>query len=439
MRRPADPQLGGAHVATRRPRVATQAVTVVGAGVIGAAIALRLREEGLPVVLVDRGSPGCGASFGNMSGIAATEFMPMSRPDVWDKIPRWLLHPDGPIRLRPSYAGKMLPWLARFLWAGRPASVAALEEAGAALCRRAYLDLLPLLQRADLASLLREEGCLNVYASDRELAADSRRVALIKRFGFDCELLDAKALHALEPELSPRLEHALLLPQWRLIEDPYRFTQALVARFCRLGGTVRRHDVVDVAVGGAGIRELICADGTRLTVDTVVVACGAWSGHLAARLREPIPLETERGYHTQIMMPGIALRHSVTQPARAFVVAPVGGGIRVGGTVEMAGLDAPPDMRRARILVRHARAILPRLEARDSSEWMGHRPALPDTIPIIGRSAKWPKLFYATGHGHLGLTLAATTAQLISDLVLERQPPIDMSPYRINRFARLAA
>ncbi|MGQ3294692.1 MAG: NAD(P)/FAD-dependent oxidoreductase, partial [Shinella sp.] len=148
----------------------------------------------------------------------------------------------------------------------------------------------------------------------------------------------------------------------------------------------------------------------------------------------PIPLETERGYHAQIMAPGISMRHSIIWPARAFMVTPTAGGIRVGGTVEMAGLDAPPDYRRAKILVKRAKEALPDLKAEATSEWMGHRPALPDTVPVIGPSAKRRNVLYATGHGHLGLTYAATTGRLIADLVTGATPPIDLKPYRADRF-----
>lgn len=151
-------------------------------------------------------------------------------------------------------------------------------------------------------------------------------------------------------------------------------------------------------------------------------------------LKEPIPLETERGYHTQIMDPGVSMRHSVIWPSRAFMVTPTAGGIRVGGTVEMAGLDAPPDYRRAKVLVKRAKEALPDLQVREATEWMGHRPALPDTVPVIGPSAKRRNVWYATGHGHLGLTYAATTARLMGDIITGVTPPVDMKPYRVDRF-----
>jgi D-amino-acid dehydrogenase len=183
-----------------------------------------------------------------------------------------------------------------------------------------------------------------------------------------------------------------------------------------------------------GTSAVILESGGRIEVDSVIVAAGVYTRDLAAKLGELIPLETERGYHTQIMNPGIAMRYSVIWPHRAFMVTPTAGGIRVGGNVELAGLDAAPDFRRPRVLVRHAQRVLPGLKVEDTSEWMGHRPALPDTIPIISTSSKVPGVFYATGHGHLGLTLAATTAQLIGDMVSGTKPAIDMTPFRIDRY-----
>lgn len=409
-------------------------IAVVGAGIIGATIAFELQRRGRPVVLIDRDEPGCGASYGNMASIAVTEFMPASRPSMWAQMPRWLLDPEGPIHLRPSYLPRLTPWFLRFIAASRPARVKALEAAGAVLCGRVYEDLLPLLSAAGASGMLSEEGCLSLYANDAEFAADRAHIEVVERFGIPHRFLDAPALHALEPAISERIKRAVLFPQNRSVSDPHKLVLAFVQRFRELGGRVETGDVVGFDRPGDRITALRLRDGRRLEVTELVLAAGAFTGRLSKPLGEPIPLETERGYHTQIAMPGIAMRHSIIWPARAFMVTPTAGGIRVGGTVEMAGLDAPPDFRRAKILVKRAREALPNLQTGGASEWMGHRPALPDTVPIIGPSVKTQGVFYATGHGHLGLTYAATTARLMADLVTGARPPIDMTPYRIDRF-----
>lgn len=406
---------------------------VIGAGIVGTAIAHDLQKRGRQVVLVDRDSPGKGASFGNLASIAVTEFMPASRPSIWRQIPGWMLDPEGPVRVQPGYMPRLVPWFLRFIAASRPSKLRALEAQGAALCARALDDTLALLAETGLSDQISDEGCLSLYSDATEFRADRDHIEILERFGFTHDILTGDQARELEPELSPTIGMAVRFPQNRSMKDPYRLVLALAQRFMALGGRIERGEVVGFTRNDA-IREVVLKDGRRLPADAVVVAAGAFSARLCKLLDEPIPLETERGYHTQIMDPGLSMRHSIIWPARAFMVTPTGGGIRVGGTVEMAGLDAAPDYRRSKVTVRRAQTALPNLRCREASEWMGHRPALPDTVPILSASAKTKGVYYATGHGHLGLTYAATTARLMGDLITGAKPPVDLHPYRINRF-----
>ena len=406
---------------------------VIGAGIIGTAIAHDLQKRGQQVMLVDRAAPGRGASFGNMASIAVTEFMPASRPSVWRQIPGWMLDPEGPVRVRPSYMPKLVPWFLRFIAASRPSKLRELEAQGAALCARSLDDTLALLRETGLENQISDEGCLSLYTDEAEFKADREHIEILERFGFPHEVIGRQAIRALEPELSDKIGLAVLFPQNRTMKDPYKLVLALAERFTAMGGRIETGEVTGV-VRGEGVREVVLKDGRRFTADKVVICAGAFSAKLAKMLGEPIPLETERGYHTQIMAPGITMKHSIIWPARAFMVSPTAGGIRVGGTVEMAGLEAAPDYRRSKVTVKRAKEALPNLQCEDFTEWMGHRPALPDTVPILSASAKTKGVFYATGHGHLGLTYAATTARLMGDLITGATPPVDLHPYRINRF-----
>ncbi|MBB4184699.1 D-amino-acid dehydrogenase [Sinorhizobium terangae] len=408
-------------------------IAVVGAGVIGATIAFELQRRGRSVVLIDREGPGKGASYGNMASIAVTEFMPASRPGIWAQMPTWLLDPEGPVRIRPSYLPKLMPWFLRFLAASRPSRVRKLEAAGAVLCRRVHEDLDFLLKAASLSDMLTAEGCLSLYANEAEFRADREHIEVLERFGFRHEVLSGNAIRDLEPAVTSKIEKAVLFPDNRSIRDPYQLVVKLSEKFLSSGGRIEQGEVIGFDHGG-GVKAVRLKDGRSIAASEIVLAAGAFTCKLSRLLGEPIPLETERGYHTQIMAPGISMRHSIIWPARAFMVTPTAGGIRVGGTVEMAGLDAAPDYRRAKVLVKRAKGALPDLRVEKATEWMGHRPALPDTVPIISPSAKHRGVFYATGHGHLGLTYAATTARLVSDLVTGAPPPIDLKPYRVDRF-----
>ncbi|CCV09638.1 D-amino-acid dehydrogenase, FAD dependent [Mesorhizobium metallidurans STM 2683] len=415
-------------------RRALSPIVVIGAGIVGAAIAFELQRRGRDTLVIDRDPPGKGASFGNMASIAVTEFMPASRPGVWAQMPKWLLDPEGPVRFRPSYMPRLLPWFLRFLAASRPSKVKELEAAGAELCARVYDDLLPMLDAIGALDMLTLEGCLSLYADETEFRADREHIEVLERFGIAHEVIGGNLLRDLEPALAAKIGKAVLFPQNRSITDPYRLVLLLVEAFERLGGKVERGEVAGFERDADGLAAIRLMDGRQLAASEAILAAGAWTRRLSAELGEPMPLETERGYHTQIMAPGVSLKHSLIWPARAFMVTPTAGGLRVGGTVEMAGLDAPPDYRRAKVLVKRAKEALPDLQAAETSEWMGHRPALPDTVPVISPSAKTKGVYYATGHGHLGLTYAATTARIVGDLVTGQPPPLDIRPYRVDRF-----
>ncbi|MFJ4453188.1 NAD(P)/FAD-dependent oxidoreductase [Pseudomonas sp. NPDC089392] len=409
-------------------------IVVVGAGIIGTTLAYQLQRRGKRVILVDKAEPGRGASYGNMASIAVTEFMPASRPGVWAQMPKWLLDPEGPIAIRPSYMLKLMPWFLRFLAASRPAKVRELEAAGAVLCSRVHEDLAALLKETGLEHMLSSEGCLSLYKDDSEFRADREHIEVLERFGFRHEILDREAIQELEPALSTEIGKAVLFPENRSIADPYSLVVKLTEKFQSLGGELIRGEVVGFDQPNGYVAAVRLKDGRVLDADEVVLAAGAFTAKLSSMIGEPIPLETERGYHTQVMAPGISMKHSIIWPAKAFMVTPTAGGIRIGGTVEMAGLDAPPNYRRAQILVKRAREALPSLQVEATSEWMGHRPAMPDTVPVMGRSATRRNVWYACGHGHLGLTYAATTGRLLADQITGQNPPIDMTPYRVNRF-----
>ncbi|PZM12108.1 NAD(P)/FAD-dependent oxidoreductase [Rhizobium tubonense] len=410
-----------------------QTVIVVGAGIIGAAIGLELQRRGRQVTIVDKTEPGRGASFGNMASIAL-DFAASSGPSTWRKIPKWLLDPEGPVWLRPAYAPKILPWFLRFIAAGRPSRLKEIEDAGMALSARALDDFRAMLDEIGAPELMTEEGCLAIYETEAEFASDRGHIALMQRYGFEHKVLAGAEIQDYEPALSPTIAKAVLLPDNKSIRDPYHLVLKLVDAAKALGTTFVTGEAQSVERTPGGAVSVLFADGRRLDADHVVLAAGVRTRFIAEALGEPIPLETERGYHTQIMKPGISMRYSVIWPHRAFMVTPTAGGIRVGGNVELAGLDAPPDYRRPRVLVRHAQRALPGLKVEDASDWMGHRPALPDTIPIVSPSSRLAGVWYATGHGHLGLTFSATTAKLLADMMTGIVPSVDMTPFRINRY-----
>ena len=409
-------------------------VLVIGAGIIGVAAALRLQQQGQNVLLIDRAGVAAQASRGNAGALAFADILPLASPGILRQAPRWLLDPLGPLAIRPRYLPRLVPWLFRFWRASRRDRFVAGTAAQAAMMKLAAAETPSMFAGAGVSEMLRTDGMLHVYESERELEASQTGWQVRADHGIAfTHLHGPRAIAELQPGLSPALVAATFVPQWRTVSDPLRVVEALARQFARQGGLVRRADAVALVPGTDGI-VVELREGGQLFARRVVVAAGAWSHHLAGTLGEDIPLETERGYNTTLPVGAFDLKRQLTFGGHGFVVTPLVCGVRVGGAVEFAGLDAPPNFSRASALLAKAKRFMPELRTEGGSQWMGFRPPLPDSLPAIGPSATDGRVVYAFGHGHLGLTQSAATARLVADIVCDREPAIELTPFRPQRF-----
>lgn len=412
----------------------TAPVVVIGGGFVGLCSALQLQRRGFSVAIVDPGDPKRAASYGNAGQFAVGEVVPISGPGTLAKVPGWLVDPLGPLAIRWRYLPRLTPWLIRFLRAGRPDRVAEISAAMAALCDRIHLDYHPLLEMADAQDLVRPGPHLRLYGSRAEFEAEGWRWDLRVRAGLRYELLDREALHALEPTLGESIGFAVASPDRRSVTEPLALMRAFATCFRNAGGRVVTGSVTGFLRDGAQVTGVTLAGGESVAASHVVIAAGAWSHRLTALLGDRVPLESERGYHVMLPDPGVLPRHSMSHVARGFALLPIGQALRLAGTVELASLDAPPDWERARQLLRVARGLLPGLREERAEFWMGHRPALPDSLPIIDRASRAGNVVYAFGHGHMGLSWAATTGRLVADLLTGTPGNLDTKPFRLRRF-----
>jgi len=408
-------------------------ILVVGAGIVGLGCAYHLRKNGLGVTVVDRDPEGDKASFGNAGGIGISEVVPAAVPGVFWRIPGWLLDPLGPLALRPSHAPKLIPWLLRFSRSAAPSEVRRISAALAALNLRVYDDLVPMLAETGLSGELERKGALSVYESEAGYRRDGAEWALKRSLGIETSEISGEEARRMEPALGPIVHRAIITPQWGHVSDPKRIVDGLRGWLQSNGVAFVTGEVAAVAMSETP--SVALADGRTLSAGKLVVAAGAWSGMLSRGVGDPVLLESERGYNTTLPAPGIALSREVIFAERKFTATPLSCGLRIGGAAEFAGLTAAPNYRRSRALVTLARRYLPGLDASGGTEWMGHRPATPDGLPVISASRRHASVFYAFGHGHVGLTQAATTGRLVADLIGGRTPVVDMSPYSIARFA----
>ncbi len=411
----------------------TQQVIVIGAGVIGITTALELQRRGHPVLVLDREGVAAQASAGNAGAFAFTEVEPLATPGIMRKAPKWLLDPLGPLSIPPAYGLKIAPWMYRFWRASRPGRYKDLLGAQASLMELSSAALTRLIASVDGEPMIQRDGQLQLYESEAEYRASLPTWELRRANGIEFELLESRdAIAERQPGLSHRFTHAGFTPNWLNTVDPKKWVDHLAQAFLDRGGRIEKQDIRALTPTERGAQVSV-ADGV-LDANKVVVCAGAWSHQIARTLGDNIPLETERGYNTTLPEGAFDLRMHLTFSRHGFVASRINGGVRVGGAVELGGLNLPPNFRRADTLLKKAAQFLPGLKTKGGTQWMGFRPSLPDSIPVIGNSPNAPDVIYAFGHGHLGLTQSAGTAELVGALVDGQPAQISVTPFSATRF-----
>lgn len=413
-------------------RAAGRDVTIIGAGIVGICIAARLAEAGCKVTVIDRTGVCAETSAGNAAALAFTEIIPMAHEGMIRHVPRWLMDPLGPLSIPPAYLPKLLPWLYRFWRAGSAAGYGRAVAAQVQLMKLAESEWMDLMEASGTRSMLREDGCVELYESEAEHRASMPGWDARERAGIVFHHLRQEEIAQYQPGLSSRFVRATFVPGWKTVADPAHLGKAVWRYAEGLGARHLAATVETVEQDGDGCR-LRFADGGEYRTRRLVIAAGAWSHRLAAMLGDTIPLEAERGYNTTLPVGAFDVKRQLIFSGHGFVVTPLSTGLRIGGAVEFGGLERPPNFARSRAMLKKAADFLPGLRTESGREWMGHRPSLPDSLPVVGEGSR-PGVFYAFGHGHLGLTQAAATARLIRDLVLGQKPPIALEPFSAQRF-----
>lgn len=407
-------------------------IVVVGAGAVGASVSLALQQDGHKVTLVDRSGPCAGASFGNAGGIVNGSCAPTAMPGTMFNALRMLGRPLSPLSIKPSYLHRILPWLAKFVMESRRSRVVENGRNLHAMTSRAVEGWRRLTDDTELTKYIRNEGWLKVYESEQSFTASNDARALMDQNETPYEILTEREIQELEPHLAPIYERAIFQHDSLSLTNPGAMVEGMVELFASRGGTYRQFDVQRIAPDTQGAA--VHGTNESIRTDRVVIAAGAWSRKFARQLGNDVPLDTERGYHLMLSADDSAL---LTRPVmngdHAFVLCPMEAGLRLTGQVEFAGMELAPDYRKIRRILGAARRMLPAIESDEQSVWMGFRPSLPDSLPVLGHSSN-PNVLFAFGHQHLGITLGPITGVIIADIVAGRDPGIDMTPYKASRY-----
>lgn len=409
-------------------------IAVVGAGIIGVACALRLARQGLRVVVIDQQEPGHGASFGNAGHLATEQVFPIADVSILKGLPAMLMDPMGPLRLDWKYLPRALPWFTRLLLNLRPepfqktvAGLRALNESSLDSWQRLLSDI----QRTDL---LKVDGSLLVFEKPESRQAIEALQARLNQQQVPVDYWQAGAIRETAPQLSEQIQGGLFFPRTGHFLDPYRVVCALVEAARSSGVSFLQQQVQGGYVQENGV--LLVTGNGGVTAARVLLACGAHSAKLTAALTgKQVPLDTERGYHLMLPNEHDRLPFPVTSLERKFIMTPMREGLRLAGTVEFAGLERPANMARAWQLQRLSQGLFRKdLNADGATPWMGFRPSLPDSLPVIDQVCAG-KILLAFGHQHLGLTQAALTAELIGQMVSGAALALpNVDAYRLARF-----
>lgn len=413
-------------------------VAVVGAGIVGVSCAWQLQRRGYQVTLIDRLPPGEACSFGNAGVIATSSFLPLVMPGAWRQVPKWLLSAEGPLALSWRDLPRTLGWFRQANRAATREGVASASRALHALHAGAVEDHLAQAQEAGCASLLQRSGYLFVYPSEEAYAREQGGWTLRRSLGMELRELDAETLKEVEPALTDSFACGVLLDGHATVLDPGGLAKALAADFERRQGRRLKAELHAVVPRPGGGLHLMTEEGER-EADTLVLAAGVWSAQLARQLGHDFPLTAERGYHVMYEKPGVRLRQPVMFAEQKFVATSMEQGLRLAGTAEFAAVERPANTRRWAMMERLARRFLKGLDSSRPSRWVGARPSLPDSLPVIGRSQLHRDVVFAFGHGHTGLTASATTACIVAALIAGEAPPIDIAPFSPGRFPVLRA
>ena len=408
-------------------------ITIIGAGIVGIATASYLRRDGHAVTVVDSAPPGEYCSFGNAGILSPGSCVPQAMPGVLRKVPGYLSDPLGPLTIRPSHFLKALPWFLRLVAASRRSRVEQIADALRPLLKQTFDAYMPLVQHAGVADLIRQTGYVVAYATRAGLHKDALPWALRRDRGVLMEELDSAGIRQKVPQLSGSYEVGLYLPEQGFVANPERLTKSLALQFQRDGGKIVQRKVLDIEVSNEGPRALV-TDAGNMAVETLVICAGSHSNEFSAKFGDDVPLEAERGYHVTYSDPKFTLPMPVFLPQQKFFVTPMEMGLRIAGQSEFAGNDAEPNYARADVLATQMQKVFPGISSVDATKWMGRRPSMPDSLPVIGPASKVPNVWYAFGHGHVGLCGGAPTGRAIADLIAGRPPSVNVNPFRVTRF-----
>ncbi|WP_299416730.1 FAD-dependent oxidoreductase [uncultured Sulfitobacter sp.] len=410
-------------------------ILVAGAGIVGISTAIWLQRAGHHVTVVDRQGPASGTSHGNAGVLAAGGVVPVTTPGLLGKAPAMLMNRDSPLFLRWSYLPRLLPFLKRYMSYATDAHVDKYGTAMSALLHDTVEQHQALAADTPAAQFITTDDYCFGYDTKAAFEADSYGWSKRDAQGVKYEVVDGKTYGAFDPIWGEAFETVVRCKNHGRISDPGAYVRALADHFVAQGGTLHITSITDIEMRDGAVAALITDDG-KLSADRIVFAMGPWSREIAHKLGVKVPFESERGYHIELTNPSTMPRAPMMVASGKFVLTPMQGRLRAAGVIEFGGLHAPASRAPLDMLRRQVKTLLPDITYGEVVEWMGHRPAPADSLPLIGANDSAGRSYSAFGHQHVGLTGGPKTGRMVAELINGHSPNMDLSAFDPIKYKR---
>ena len=407
-------------------------IIVVGAGIVGVSTAIWLQRAGKRVILLDKGAPGMGASFGNAGLLAQWAIAPVTSPKIWRDIPHYLFSRDSPMFLKWAQSRMLAPWLVKYLSHATDAKTRRIVDDLAGLIGDAVDQHKSLTQGTSVQSWIHDSKMVFAYDSPNGFEKDGYSWALKAQHGFVPEVLAGPEVADFDPMLAGSTGCVAVLSGQGHVTNPGGYVAALAAYFEAQGGQVIQAEVLDFTKVNGRISSVATDQGSFECVAAVITS-GIWSKDLMAKLGLKVPMVAERGYHVLYKNPSQMPRHPMLMMDAKFGVNPMEMGLRCAGTVELGDHHAGPSHKPIALIRRNVAQVFPDLTYDDTEEWMGFRPSTVDSLPLIGELGK-SGVFVGFGHQHVGLTGGPKTGRILAQMVVGQRPNADVTAFDPKRF-----
>ncbi len=405
-------------------------IAVVGAGIVGICSAYFLNKSGFQVTLIDKNDPGSMTSYGHACTFADYACIPVNSPDLFKDIPSMLLRSDGPLAIDIFYLLKNLNWGVKFLQNCTKNRVNHITNSLGDILNSASISYDEIFSEVNVSKFIKKEEALYLYQNEKEFLKAKITNKMREKNGVKIKILSKNEIRDLEPNLNQDFYNGQLFLGSRHTTNPLAISKEIFQAFINSGGRFIKSSVENISPKDTSIT--LTYNQNNYNYDKVVICAGSWSNNLTKKFGDNFPLDTERGYHVLFNNADL-INRPIGWSQSGFYLVQLEEGLRAAGTVEIAGLSKPENKKRTNMIENQARKLLPQLKEVKST-WLGFRPTLPDSLPIIGKSEKNKNIIYGFGHQHIGWTLGAVTGKIINTLCNDIEPNLNIEAFKPSRF-----